>query len=127
MCNPIRLSKLFAVVLLLSIGFSSMQAQNLPYETVTVNGQTFYKYSVKSGEGLYAVSKTFSVSVAEILRHNPGSNSGLRNGQELLIPVTKDNAERNASVAPARSTAQTVPVDQNNTFKHTVVKGETVY
>lgn len=127
MSNPIRLSKIFAVVFLLSIGFSLLHAQDLPYETVTVNGQTYYKYTVKSGEGLYAVSKTFSVSVAEILRHNPGSSSGLKNGQELLIPVTKTNADRNISVTSSHTTTQIAPVDQNNTFRHTVVKGETVY
>jgi len=127
MCNPIRLSKIFAIVLLLSIGFSPLQAQNLSYETVTVNGQTYYKYNVKSGEGLYAISKIFSVSVAEILRHNPGSDSGLKNGQELLIPVTKDINDKNLSIIPARSNAQEMPVDQNSSFKHTVVKGETVY
>lgn len=127
MCNPIRLSNIFVFMLLLSFGFYSLQAQDLRYDTVTVKGQKFYKYTVKSGEGLYGIAKTFSVSVAEILRHNPGSNSGLKNGQELLIPLSAENADRSVTDSRPLSVTQTVPVDQNSTFRHTVVKGETVY
>lgn len=127
MCNTLRLSKIFAIALLLSIGFHFLQAQNLPYETVTVNGQSYYKYTVKSGEGLYAISRVFSVSVADILRHNPGSNNGLQNGQELLIPVTAGKATGTAPSTPDRRASQAPPQDQNTTFKHTVVRGETVY
>jgi|AGTN01.2.fsa_nt_gi ABC-type branched-chain amino acid transport systems, periplasmic component len=127
MRNLPSLSSIFAVVLLLSIGFNSLQAQNLPYETVTVNGQTYYKYNVKPGEGLYAISRTFSVSVADIMRHNPGSNTGLKNGQQLLIPVTKENAASVLTTLPDAPSVPPVPADQNTTFKHTVVGGETVY
>jgi len=127
MRSTLRLSKIFALILLLGIGFQSLSAQDQPYETVTVNGQRYYKYSVKSGEGLYAISRTFSVSVAEILRHNPGSGAGLQNGQALLIPVTKENAQLATSATLARSSGQDKSVDQNTTFRHTVAKGETVY
>jgi len=127
MCNTLRSSKILAIVLLLSIGFHFLQAQNLPYETVTVNGQSYYKYTVKSGEGLYAISRVFSVSVADILRHNPGSNSGLQNGQALLIPVTAGKAAATVPSTPDRRASQAPPQDQNTTFKHTVVRGETVY
>lgn len=127
MCNTLRSSKILAIILLLSIGFHFLQAQNLPYETVTVNGQSYYKYTVKSGEGLYAISRVFSVSVADILRHNPGSNSGLQNGQALLIPVTAGKAAATVPSTPDRRASQAPPQDQNTTFKHTVVRGETVY
>lgn len=117
--------RIFALLILLCIGSMTSQAQT--YDTVTVNGERFYKYSVKPGEGLYAVSRIFSVSVAEIIRHNPGSNSGLKNGQELLIPITNENAGLTLSIASAGATGQNESVDQNTTFKHTVSKGETVY
>jgi len=122
----IHLSRIFVIMFCLAVGIHSMQAQQLPYETVTVNGQSYYKYKVQPGEGLYAVSRIFSVSVAEILRHNPGSNSGLQNGQELLIPVTLV-PERTLSASIPQDPSRQDPTDQNNTFKHTVVKGETVY
>ena len=127
MGNLIRLSRFFVVMLWMVFGIHSLQAQLLPYEIVTVNGQSCYKYRVKSGEGLYSVSRIFSVPVAEILRHNPGSNSGLQSGQELLIPII--GATQGDLPVPAQSgDSQLHPAtDQNNTFTHTVVKGETVY
>ena len=106
-------------MLVVCLGFQLMHAQQLPYETVTVNGQSYYKYKVQPGEGLYAISRTFSVTVAEILRNNPGANTGLQSGQELLIPTATPQ------VAP--SNPSTNPVDQNVTFRHQVVSGETVY
>lgn len=111
----------------------SLTAQNLPYETVVQNGQSYYKYTVKPGEGLYAISRTFSVSVADIIRHNPGSNNGLRNGQQLLIPINSGNVSEvntqsgNAAVRQASTPSAQLPEDQNNTFVHTVVRGETVF
>jgi LysM repeat protein len=87
MRNQLVLSRLFALILFLSAGFATLNAQNLPYEIVTRDGQSFYIYNVQQGEGLHAISRTFSVSVAEILRHNPGSNTGLQLGQRLYIPA----------------------------------------
>lgn len=117
-------------MLLMSIGCQLLRAQGLPYETVTVDGQSYYKYKVQPGEGLYAISRTFSVSVAEILRHNPGANSGLQSGQELLIPSASPPASQAPSNAPSpavNTPPATASADQNITFNHTVISGETVY
>src|SRR5690554_2303389 len=108
MCNSLPLSKVFAILLLMSIGCQLLHAQGLPYETVTVDGQSYYKYKVQPGEGLYAISRTFSVSVAEILRHNPGASNGLQSGQELLIPTATPQAPQ--------ATASSNPADQNISF-----------
>lgn len=139
MHNRFNLSKIFWTVLFLGISLLSLQAQDLKYKTVEVNGQTYYEYNVQSGEGLYAISRTFSVSVADILRHNPGAERGLQNGQKLLIPVAGEN--KGQVVSPSQSANvpqssqsprpfqpfQSLPADQNTTFQHTVVLGETVY
>jgi len=125
MHNIFSFTKILLLTLLLGIGFQPVQGQNAPYEIVTLNGQRFLKYSVKSGEGLYAISRTFSVPITEIIRHNPGANAGLKNGQQLLIPVTSGN--EGLISASTGSSAQYETVDQNSTFRHTVSKGETVY
>lgn len=122
MRNTAFLSKLTVFVLFFVIGTTVLLAQTPTYETVTVDGQTYYKYRVQPGEGLYAISRTFSVTVAEILRHNPDANSGLKSGQQLLIPV-----QRNVNNTPQSVSPQSTIVDQNNTFKHTVSRGETVF
>ena len=105
----------------------SLAAQNLPYQTVTRNGVTYYEYKVQPGEGLYAVSRTFSVPVAEILRCNPDAKKGLLSGQKLLIPILND--QKDAPPPRTRNEAQppSSSADQNLTFKHTVSRGETVY
>lgn len=123
MSNTLWLSKLLAIFILIIVGIHSLNAQNMPFETVTIDGNTYYKYKVQSGEGLYAISRTFSVSVADIIRSNPNSSQGLQNGQELLIPfVNNGDVRQNVS-----NTNQTQLTDQNLNFKHTVIKGETVY
>ena len=136
MANSQLMSKIFSLVCLLFILLSSIEAQNPQYETVTVDGKSFYKYKVQSGEGLYAISRAFSVSVADILRSNPGSNQGLQNGQELLIPIagniaTTENVGSSSPLVPLSAATpisnQGGPIDQNINFNHTVVSGETVY
>lgn len=119
------------MIFTLCIGFLLLHAQDLSYETVTVNGQSYYKYKVQQGEGLYAISRIFSVTMAEILRHNPDANKGLKLGQELLIPVS---ATSQSTESPFRQVQTSVPgsiqlkpTGQNITFNHTVSLGETVY
>ena len=95
MRNQLALSKLLAFILFLSFGFAAANAQNLSHETITRDGQTFYIYNVQQGEGLHAISRQFSVSVAEILRHNPTANTGLQLGQRLYIPSQRVVGEAN--------------------------------
>lgn len=132
-----KLTFLFIVFIATSV----LSAQSLPYDKIVVNGQQFYTYNVKSGEGLYSIARTFSVTVDEILKHNPDASRGLMNGQVLNIPVNNQAVvaaqaapQNTANIRPANTLATsntqqgpTTPVDQNRTFKHTVIKGETVY
>ena len=136
MVNSQLMSKIYSFLFLFFLLLSNIEAQTLPYETVTVEGKSFYKYRVQSGEGLYAISRTFSVSVADIIRSNPGSNQGLQNGQELLIPIagnvtTTENVSSSSPLVPLSAVTPTTNqgglVDQNINFNHTVVSGETVY
>ncbi|MPM05890.1 hypothetical protein SDC9_52185 [bioreactor metagenome] len=107
--------KVLSLLLLAAIFIAIGTAQTSTYEKITANGQTFYKYKVKPGEGLYAVSRTFNVAVNDILKYNPKAGSGLQSGQELLIPVPETQAKQQSSL------------DQNRMFRHTVVRGETLY
>lgn len=122
MYNSLLMRSLFSLILLFCVTVSSSNAQNEQYETVTVDGKSFYKYRVQAGEGLYAISRTFSVSVADIIRSNPGSNQGLQSGQELLIPINLNSSDLSVTAV-----SQSAPIDQNVHFKHTVISGETVY
>ncbi len=128
---PRQLKRLFAVIFTLSIGFQLLHAQGLSYDMVTVNGQSYYKYKVQQGEGLYGISRIFSITVADILRHNPDAKTGLKLGQELLIPVSVASI---SAESPSRQVQTSVQgptqvksTSQNITFNHTVSLGETVY
>ncbi len=49
-----------------------------------------YRYIVKSGDTLYALSKHYGVSVKSILNYNPGVTArNLRIGKKILIPALK--------------------------------------
>ena len=88
-------------------------AQSSPHPKVTVNGQEFHQYEVKPGEGLFSISKTFSIPIDQILKHNPAAKDGLMNGQKLNIPILQQKDK---------------PVsDQNTFFYHNIERGETVY
>ena len=86
MFNSLQLSNIFAFLLVVCLGIQPLHAQQLPYERVTVEGQNYYRTRCNRARA-YTRFPAFSVSVAEILRHNPGANTGLQSGQELLIPA----------------------------------------
>lgn len=117
--NSLEMRRLLLVFLFAVFLISGVGAQNHNLNTITKAGQTFYIYKVKSGEGLYAVSRQFGVSIDDIKKNNPGVENGLNNGQQLLIPVAEKTA---GGVASDQS-----PVSQSKSFKHTVSRGETLY
>jgi len=51
----------------------------------TVNGKSYHYYTVQPHETLYALSKQFGVSEAEIIKLNPDAADGLKSGQQLLL------------------------------------------
>ncbi len=111
------------------------------------------RHMVVSGETLYAIARKYDVSVAELIRANPGLEPDkLAAGQEIVIPgeasaavttstgstTTTADAPANpvappsnpvtAPVQPAHVGTPAQPVAANGTdIIHTVVKGETMY
>ena len=63
---------------------------------------------VKSGESLYGIAKSYNVSESQILSLNPSLSSGVKAGQEILIP-------------------QESPSINGGIIYHTIRKGETLY
>ena len=88
-------------------------AQSLPFPKVIIDGQEFYSYEVKPGEGLFSIARTFELPIDQILKYNPSAKDGLANGQKLNIPIP-----------PSK---QKPVLDQNAVFYHNVERGETVY
>lgn len=106
----------FYIIALFTILSFCATAQDLSsYPKITIDGQEFYSYEVKPGEGLFSISRTFLVPIDQILKFNPSAKDGLMNGQKLNIPVVA-----------ADSKAKPV-LDQNSVFYHNIERGETVY
>ena len=65
-----------------------------------------FMHTVTKGQSLYSISAMYNVSISEIVKMNPGSDSGIKVGQALKIPQT--DAE-------------------NQVVFHTIQAGETLY
>ena len=75
----------------------AMSAQTLNYPIVQVDGKNYYSYTVEPKDGLYAISRKFGVSQADLHACNKGLESGLTIGQIILIPVVGPVAKDNAA------------------------------
>ena len=94
-----------AAVICGSIAF----AQTADYPLDTVRGKVYYRYPVQKGEGLYRISKNFSVSQEDIVSANPElQKSGLKLGQVILVPAV-------------------LPVDSAQYIVHELQPKETLY
>lgn len=95
--------------------------------TTTPQAPTNYNYGVShkhiilAKETLFSVSKQYNITVAELLKANPGlSEASFSIGKEINIPEQTTVVESNSFQAP-----QTVP--DNSPYEHKVEKQETLY
>ncbi len=72
----------------------SLVAQTDTYPTKKVKGVEYYIYTVQPHEGMYAISRRFEVSQAEINSANPQIEDGLKVGQEILIPISGEKPKQ---------------------------------
>lgn len=100
------------IILLLATTFFAI-AQNeieISQEKVMINGEKFYLHTVKQGQTLYSICKTYRVSEKDVLNNNKELQSGnLSIGQIVRIPVKQELSKDGKYIV------------------HTVIKGETIY
>ena len=94
-------------------------AQEKSSEIKTISGKKYYIHKVEKGQSLYAISKVYNVDINVILAENDDAIDGLRNGQELKIPVS--------GAATAIQPIHGSPIDTIRYNYHKVAKKETVY
>lgn len=115
-----------------------LEAQQTEYPTKKVNGVEYYVYTVQAGEGLYAISRKFNVSQADINTLNPQIHAGLKSGQEILVPITQKIAEKGTIEKPKtlkhvveQKTTVEKPIAETKTevefIEHVVVKRQTLF
>lgn len=81
------------VIGLLLLFTVSMLATDYPIKKI--NGKSYYVYTVKKGDGIYAIGRKFKVKALEIFKANPDVQSdNIFIGQELLVPfVTEETVD----------------------------------
>jgi membrane-bound lytic murein transglycosylase D len=89
---------------------------------------TFYRYVVKYGDTLSALSRHYGVSLGLIEQHNPGIlNRYLKIGETVIIPAFQETAPYSGGVAGTGSGAQTGGSEFSFNGTHLVKKGETLW
>jgi LysM repeat protein len=78
---------IFVLVCLLQ---TNLIAETPNYPQEKIDGIEYYIYTVQASEGLYAISRKFGVTQAEINTSNPEIQTGLKVGQIIKIPVAKN-------------------------------------
>ena len=110
--------KYFLVFILGLISFV-VSSQEKSKEIKTISGKKYYIHKVDKGQSLYAISKIYSIDINVILAENDEAIDGLKNGQELKIPVSG-----------AATTIQPImgsPIDTIRYGYHKVAKKETIF
>ncbi len=104
--------------LLVLMGLCLLGASSMAQGVRTVNGRKFMVHTVREGQTLYAISRSFAVPVDELLASNPATAFGLSIGQELLVPLD----------AVQRKELKTAPLLRaDGELIHTVRKKETLF
>jgi LysM repeat protein/ABC-type branched-subunit amino acid transport system substrate-binding protein len=93
----------FVFIIITGVGFVFSQTEKST-KTVIKDNMLFYDHEVVKGQTLYGISKMYQVSIDDISIYNPTVKQGLKIGEHLYIPVSKQKVEI-----------------------HTVKKGETLY
>lgn len=76
------------------------------------------RHTVQKKETLFGIARAYGVDVNALLERNPQAQTGLREGDTVIIPV---------AAADATTTAVNRPAATQHTVEHTVQQGETLY
>lgn len=94
-----------------------------------VHPSTANVHVVGQGETLYGLAKRYGVTIDELIAANPGTENGLKAGQELKIPTSTANINPNQQVVNAFNNTNTTtiqPKEATNVF-HEIKSGEDIY
>lgn len=117
------------IVLIFSILFATFSvviAKPIRFETDSIgtqviNGKTYIRYQVASGETMYGICKKYKASPSEVADLNPELDNGLKVGMVINIPyvpvlqkpTTASNSAKEPEAAPVEVAPQLVPISNN--------------
>ena len=106
-------SALLGVCLLFAI---HIFAQDNRATNSNVQDMEIFYHTIERGQTVYSIAKMYDLMVIDIHRLNPGSENGIKAGDQLKIPQRRFEEK---SILNVRS-------DDNHTI-HTIQKGETIF
>jgi len=89
MIRPLRFIGMGLIILFFTLGFHQ-------------KGWTEAQYTVKPGDTLYGISKSFNVSIGALIKANTLEGDSLKPKQVLMIPPQRENPIRNSSPSTQR-------------------------
>ena len=116
-----RFFRILLYTALLCLCVPTVAAELQPVEKsgiiVFINGQKFYVHTVKAGDTLYSIAKTYEVSEDIIRQHNAAVGNGLKIDQTVKIPVPES----------AQQSARNEKRRKKDFIIHKVKAGQTLY
>jgi LysM repeat protein len=103
------------------ISFGTIFSQNSQYPKTKISGTEYYIYTVEEGEGLFGVARKFEVSLDELKNINPGTENGLKAGQQMFVPIKKE-----ASKSANQTSSKAASLRQEYTL-HKVENKQTLF
>jgi len=121
-----NLSLLIAFLILYTFQLTAQEN----YQFKKIDGKEYILYTVQPSEGLYSIGRKFDIEIKELNKLNPEIANGLKTGQLILIPVTKET--KKAITSLKKETAQK-PIIKNDSsqetafVEHIVEKKQTLF
>ncbi len=98
--------------------------------TVSANESKASVHVVEQGETLYGLAKRYGVTIDDLIALNPGSEKGLKIGQELTIltlMTTSVDAKQQVSNAFGITNSQVAALQGSDAVFHEIIAGEDIY
>lgn len=92
----------------------SLQAIEIDLPKHKIGNQYFYIYEVQKKDNIYSVCNKLGISRAELVKHNPRADEGIKVGDKIFIPAEVNDDNDNTS----KQEYETI---------HQVQKNETIY
>jgi LysM repeat protein len=89
--------------------------------TKTAATATAKTHKVKHGDTLYGISKTYGLTVDQLLALNPSARDGIKTGDELIVSASTSQSKATKAAVTETKTAV------SSTKVHTIEQGETLY
>lgn len=120
-----RILRILLVLLCLNVAAAAMASK--PSGTiVAVDGKNYYLHTVKRGDTLYSLSKSYGVTTQDIIDCNKDLRSAvLKADSKVLIPFKQDEASVQPVVSQSQEPEQ--PKMNEEYLIHTIESGDTLY